>query len=118
MAKSGDGTGFREEAAGDGGVRGELGVDDLDRHAAVEGGVGRQEDDSHAAPAQLPLQPVLRRERALEGGERVERRVAHAGTGREDRIREYTEPPPPLDAPLPKNVAPGGVSGCFGLNPN
>jgi hypothetical protein len=31
--------------------------------------------------------------------------------------QEYTEPASPLDALLPKNVAPGGVSGCFELNP-
>ena len=86
MTKPGDGARLGQEAADDGGVRGELGMDDLDRDPAIERGVGREEDDPHPSPSQLALQPVLRLQRALEGREGIGRRVAHArnrsrGTG-------------------------------------
>jgi hypothetical protein len=70
----------------------ELGVNDLDGDGTVECRVGGAVDDTHPAPAQLALQPVLRRERGLQGGERVGRRLAHAGTGRGWTVRKYTEP--------------------------
>ena len=45
----GDHAGLGEEPLGDRGVHGELGMHDLDRHRAVEGGIAREEDDSHPA---------------------------------------------------------------------
>jgi hypothetical protein len=87
MAETGDGARFGEEPAHDRGVGGQLGVHDLDGDGAVERGVGRAEHDTHAATAQLPLQPVLRLERCLECRERLDRRMAHARTARRWTVR-------------------------------
>ena len=40
----------------------QLGAQDLDRHPALVLGVLRLEDEGHAAPPQLTLQPVARRQ--------------------------------------------------------
>ena len=117
VAEPRDGARFGEEAADDGRVSGELGVDDLDGHRAIERGVGRAEDDAHTAAPELALQPVLRRERCLESRERFDRRVAHAKTGREGTVSNIPSRASPLDALSLKKVAPGVVSRCFGLNP-
>ena len=77
VAEPGDGARLGQEAADDRGVRGELGMDDLDRDSAVERGVGREKDDPHASASQLPLEPVLRLERALKCGEEIDGRFAH-----------------------------------------
>jgi hypothetical protein len=117
VAEPRDGARLGEKAAHDGGVSGELGVDDLDGHRAIERGVGRAEDDAHTAAAKLALQPVLRRERFLESRERFDRRVAHAKTGREGTVSNIPSRESSLDALPQKKVAPGVGSGRFGLNP-
>ncbi len=77
MAQASDGARFGEESAGDGRVRGQLGVDDLDRDGAVERRVGGAVDDSHAAAAQLAIEPVLRAEGGLQCRERIGEGVHH-----------------------------------------
>jgi hypothetical protein len=48
MAEPGDHSGLGEKAPGDGLVGGKLGMNDFDRDFAVQGGVGCQEDNTHA----------------------------------------------------------------------
>ena len=71
MAQASDGARFGEESTGDRRVRGQLGVDDLDRYWPVERGVGGPVDNSHPSATQLAIEPVLRTKRGLQRRERI-----------------------------------------------
>ncbi|MFO0799706.1 MAG: hypothetical protein U0804_19725 [Gemmataceae bacterium] len=67
------------EPAGDAAVRGELRLEELDRHLAAEGGVGGAEDGAHAAAGDLGAEdvPAARRRR-----DDARREVVAAASGR------------------------------------
>jgi hypothetical protein len=77
MADPREHTRFRQEPVGDRGLLGELGMGNLDRNPPVEGAVGSLIDHTHPAPAELLLQPVVRLQRRLNGGEQVHSRFVH-----------------------------------------
>ena len=56
---------------------GQLGMDHLDRHPAIERGIGGEKDHAHASAAQLALEPVLGAKGGLECGEEIDGRIAH-----------------------------------------
>jgi hypothetical protein len=77
MTDPGNGASFGQKPAGDRLVQRQFGVDDLDGHPPVERGIGGKEDHTHAAAAELPLEPVLRPKRPLECGEEIDGGIAH-----------------------------------------
>jgi hypothetical protein len=89
VAQTRNGARLGQKTSGDGLVRSELGMHDLDRYPAVERDVGRQEDHSHTAATQLALETVLRSERCLERSEEIEGGIAHVVTDMRE-IRIYT----------------------------
>ena len=66
-----------QEAARDRLVCGELGVNHLDRHWPVQGGIRGQKDHAHSTASELSLEPVLRSKRGLQALEEVDGRIAH-----------------------------------------
>ena len=84
VAQASNGSGFTQEAAGDGFVRGQFRVDNFDGNPAVQGSVGRLEYHTHAAASELALKPVLRSQRCLQGGEQIEGGIAHVRTSEGD----------------------------------
>jgi hypothetical protein len=68
---------FRQEPPRDGLVRRQLGMDNLDGNATVQGGVDREEHDTHSTTAELTLQPILGTQRRLQRAEEIESRIAH-----------------------------------------
>jgi hypothetical protein len=117
VPEAGDGARLRQEAAPDRLVGGELRVHRLDGDAAVERGVGGEEDDAHAAPPQLAFEPVLPSQHGLQRVEEIEGRSRHGPTGSGERNRKYSPARPPLDASPRERVARRAYWGCFGLNP-
>ncbi len=108
MPQAGDGARLGEEPARDGRVGGQLGVDNLDRDGAIEGGIDGAEDDAHAPPPQLLAEPVLRAEGGLQGGKGISRGVRHGFAGSGER-----------EANIPIRRAGhtcGGFGPRFGLN--
>ena len=77
MPNAGEHAGLAEEALRDRGLFGELRVRDLDRYPPIQRAVGGLVHHTHAAPAKLPIQPVVRLERHLQRGEQVHRGIAH-----------------------------------------
>ena len=67
VAQLGDGAGLLEEPLAERDVARHVGVDDLDRDWAVEGGVARQVDRPHPALAEQALDGVLRTEGGAQG---------------------------------------------------
>jgi hypothetical protein len=77
VPQTGDRARFCQEPAGNGFVRGELGVNDLDRDSAVQRGIGGEKHDAHAAPAELALEPVIAAQCCLQCREEIDGGIAH-----------------------------------------
>ena len=78
VSQPGDGPGFRQEAAGESFVGGELGVNDLDRHVAVERGIPGAVHDAHASAPDLVPQLVLGAEGELQAAGEIRSEISHA----------------------------------------
>jgi hypothetical protein len=71
LANPGEHPRLGEEAPGDRGPLGQLGMGNLDRDAALQGPVHRFVDEAHSAPAELRFEPVVGVQRRLQDGEQV-----------------------------------------------
>ncbi len=84
VAQLGDGPSLGQEAARDGGIRGQFRMDHLDGDQAIERQVAGAIDDAHATAPDLAFDPVLMAQRALEGVAETGRR--HGRSRGHDRV--------------------------------
>ena len=77
MAEPRDGPGLGQKAAGETFVRGELGMNDLDRHIPVERGIPGTVHHAHPAAPDLGSQLVLGSERKLQTAGQIGSEFSH-----------------------------------------